>query len=116
MRDLDMSDVLRDADDMHSQYLNTMYNEFDVKTDPELGELRYKAGTLAREGNIYAIEAVEMIDHILLGRIATSLCEGCLDRTGCDMCCPPDFDWMADAYNREAEENMLGRLLFPNEY
>jgi hypothetical protein len=27
-----------------------------------------------------------------------------------------DGSWLADAYNREAEESMLGRPLFPNEY
>lgn len=27
-----------------------------------------------------------------------------------------DGSWEADAYNREAEEDMLGRPLFPNEY
>ena len=26
------------------------------------------------------------------------------------------MEWERDAYNREAEENMLGRPLFPNEY
>jgi hypothetical protein len=43
-------------------------------------------------------------------------CEGCGDGGGCDMCDPYPF-WQDDlGVNREAEESMLGRPLFPNEY
>lgn len=113
MKDLDMSDVLADARDMLDQQLMRMYNEFDKLSDAELEEFRYWARIRAHaENDTFELRA---LDDILLRRHST-LCEGCLGRYGCEMCCPSDFSWMADAYNREAEENMLGRPLFPNEY
>lgn len=115
-RDLDMGDVMADAAAMRDEFLHQMWLEFDRKSDVELNEVLYKVGPTARGGNEYSILVTDCINHIMLSRTVTTLCEGCFDRTGCDMCCPPDFDWMADAYNREAEENMLGRPLFPNEW
>lgn len=111
-----MSDVLADAQDMRDAFLNELYARMDRKSDAELEHDRYKVGELARQGNFYAIDVVLCINCIMLHRTVTTLCEGCLDRYGCDMCCPPDFSRMAEAYNRELEAESLGRPLFPNEY
>jgi hypothetical protein len=54
----------------------------------------------------------------------TDDCDGCCasdtracHRGGCDMCEPyPFWEAEAEAYNREYEEERLGRPLFPNEY
>ncbi len=110
-----MSDVLADADNMRADYFNALWMDLDRRSDWELQKTRYSIGIQAREGNPYSIECLVIMDQILLTR-HTSLCEGCLGRTGCDMCCPPDFSWMNDAYDREGQEEMLGRPLFPNEY
>jgi hypothetical protein len=90
-RDLDMSDVLADARDMEQDYLNRLFFELDKKSDAELGHDLYKVGDLARQGNYYAIDVTRTIEVILIHRHST-LCEGCLGRHGCDMCCPPQFD------------------------
>lgn len=115
MKDLDMSDVLADAEDQKADYYNKLWIALECNSDEELGKVIYDYGIEAREGRHFSMDVLRMAETIRLTRIATTLCEGCLDRTGCDMCCPPDFD---DYYgiNREAEENMLGRPLFPNEY
>lgn len=90
MRDLDMGDVLADARNMEDQFWSQMWLEYDRKTDDELRELHYAASIRARaEGDIMEMR---LIDFILLGRMATTLCEGCLGRTGCDMCNPTQLD------------------------
>jgi len=116
MRDLDMSDVLADADRMRDEYYDRLYMELEVLDLVELGRKLYWLGILARKGDQDAAMLVRMIGDIRLRQIATSLCEGCLDRYGCMMCCPWDDGGLADALNREHEEMALGRPLFPNEY
>lgn len=115
MRDLDMSDVLADAQDMLDQHLMQMYNKLDQHTDAELEEFRYWARIRAHaEGDIYELRA---IDDILLRRTATTLCEGCLDRYGCDMCCPPTFmDFHSGADDTDYHYEKFGRPALPNEY
>lgn len=118
MKDLDMSDVIADGERMYQELIDMMYVEFNRDSDEELAHKRYKVGSLAREGNFYAIDATLVINHLLLTRTVTTLCEGCLDRTGCDMCCPPDFtEYDYPEYDEQtAHFERFGRPAFPNEY
>lgn len=117
MRDLDMSDVLADAQRMQDVYYDQLLHDLDTLEDAELDQTLYQHGIQARAGREFSMDVVQIIGYIRLTRINTTLCEGCLDRYGCDVCCPPTYmDWVGDAMNRDAEEEMLGRPLFPNEY
>lgn len=119
MRDLDMGDVMADASDMRDQYYNQIFNDLDRRFTPELEELRYKLGIQARGGNSFSQDVLGMLDHIMLTRTVTTLCEGCLGRTGCDMCCPPDFSLsdMYPEYDPQTDHyERFGRPEFPNEY
>lgn len=90
MPDLDMGDVLADAQRMLDEQWHWIWVEHDRKSDAELRELHYAASIRARaEGDTMEMR---VIDFILIHRMATTLCEGCLNRTGCDMCCPPEYD------------------------
>ncbi len=116
MADLDQSSVEADAARAYQDYLDRLYVHFDRHSDAELQHFRYNYGIFARSsGNA---DEYLLLDHILLTR-HTTLCEGCLGRTGCDMCCPPDFD-MADMYpgydDQTAHYERFGRPALPNEY
>lgn len=115
MRDLDWSDVLDDADRMYQAQLDAVYTNLDALSTPDLEHKRYKIGEEARMGHFAMIDAYEIANHLVNVRNGTT-CEGCGWRGGCMMCCPWDDGGLADAFNREAEEQMLGRPLFPNEY
>lgn len=119
MRDLDMSDVIADAREMERQSLDQMYFELDRLSDDGIRRVRYDEGAEARAGDHYSINMVIAADTILLHRTVTTLCEGCLGRYGCDMCCPPSFT-LADMYpgydESDAHYEQFGRPEFPNEY
>lgn len=115
MRDLDQSDVDRDAQNMMDEYYQRMWYLFDDQSDAELGRTRYNRGAEAREGCLDAIMVVSCIDFILLHRMVTTLCEGCLGRTGCDMCCSSYYDEVNPFYDDQHFER-FGRPEFPNEY
>lgn len=117
MRDLDMSDVLADAQDMLDQHLWEMYRKLEVLPTEELEHNRYWARIRAHEeGDIYELRA---IDDILLMRVATTICEGCRGYGGCDMCSPPEYNISYDypMYDPQADHyERFGRPVFPNEY
>jgi len=115
--DLDMSDVLADADRMFSDMLDRMVEDDEIT----LRINRYDYGPDARAGEPHSIAVVETCDYVL----AHYRCfrefgphdehDDC-ERILADMNGGDDGSWYADALNREAEEGMLGRPLFPNEY
>lgn len=115
MNDLDWSNVHADASFAYDEFLNRMMNTFDSKDTVELERLRYfHRIEVHAHYHVADIDLLRVLDYLLLGRLATSLCEGCFGRTGCDMCNPPDFadefDYQTDHYER------FGRPAFPNEY
>lgn len=116
MPDLDMSDVFADAEQMHRQFLQDMYNDLDRRPTPEVEKLRYMVGILAREGNYYAIDATVALNYIMLMRVTETICEGCRNQDGCDMCCPPDFDYYFGGPDQDAHFERFGRPALPNEY
>jgi hypothetical protein len=91
------------------------YYQLEKLDTVELERLRYYMRVQAQNGNEYSTLALRIMDDILLRRLATSLCECCLGRTGCDMCNPPQFD---DQYyiDQDAHFQRFGRPAFPNEY
>lgn len=114
MRDLDMGDVLADAARMEDDYFNRLFEDLEVLDPADLDRELYRYSIEARQGRKFSMDVVQMIGYIRLTRIQTTLCEGCLDRTGCDMCCPPDFtDYTVD---QDAHYEQFGRPAFPNEY
>lgn len=118
MRDLDMSDVLEDANRLEQDYYDYMYRTHELADTPTLEQWRYQLGIVARETSFPGtIMQLRMIDDILLSRLVTTLCEVCLGRTGCDMC-NPDYSYLYDdGYDMQhAHYEQFGRPAFPNEY
>lgn len=118
MRDLDYADVLADASRLEQDYYDDKYRAYEVLDTPTLEQQRYWLGAVAREMSFTeSIVLMRMIDDILLARLAISLCEVCLGRTGCDMC-NPDYSYLYDDdYDMQhAYYEQLGRPAFPNEY
>ena len=104
MRDLDQSDVEADAMQMFDNYLNWLINAPRIDQQRE----RYIWGGYARQGDIHGVAILATIDY------ARSEV-GMLETMGSNM--SSDWgDYERDAYSREAEEEMMGRPLFPNEY
>jgi hypothetical protein len=73
------------------------------------------------EGSMFCIYCGLTSDDIMDG--CSDDCDGCCasdtvacHQGGCDMCEPYDFSYLSDDFNREYEEEALGRPLFPNEY
>lgn len=120
MPDLDWSNVHNDVDFAYGDFLNRLFITLDRHSSPELQHLRYRQRIEVHKHNHVAdIDCLLMIESILLTRLATTLCEGCLGRTGCDICCPPNFT-PADMYPEydpdTAHYERFGRPAFPNEY
>lgn len=120
MKDLDWSDVEADADRMRDAQYNEQWLTFERMDDDELERLRYHMSITARSTDFsWTIDCLRMIDLLLLFR-HTTLCEGCLDRTGCDMCNPFDPYDFASAFmtsdDADAHFERFGRPAFPNEY
>lgn len=116
MPDLDWSNVHDDATFAYDDFLTRMTISLDCNSDAELQHLRYRQRIEAHKTGYTAdIDCLLIIEHLLLSRLVTAICEGCFGRYGCHMCNPPMPD---DGYalNREIEEERLGRPLFPNEY
>jgi hypothetical protein len=104
MKDLDQSDVEADASRMFDNYLENLPHWDDLSLQRE----RYIWGGYARQGDLHGVAILATIDY------ARSQV-GQLEMMGSAMAA--DWgDYERDAYNREAEEEMLGRPLFPNEY
>lgn len=102
---------------MDTDNLNAAWMTAEVMSDGDLLATRYYQRIEAQQtSDPLAIDILLLVERVWLTRHLYTLCEGCLGRTGCDMCCPPDFSWMVDDFNREYEEHMMGRPLFPNEY
>lgn len=118
MRDLDWSDVLDDADRMRDEYFMRLYNNIAILDDNALRKEIYRLGIEARAGREFSMDALRMAEIELTGRLITTLCEGCWNRTGCDMCCPPDFTDLYGQYNAfdDGHYERFGRPAFPNEY
>lgn len=120
MKDLDWGDVLADAQRMRDEYYHEWFMTFDRMDTPTLEQTRYHLGIAARATGFEAsVDFLRMSDHILLTRIAHTLCEGCLNRYGCDMCNPPQFDMsdMYPGYDPQTDHyERFGRPELPNEY
>lgn len=117
-KDLDMSDVIADAEAQFDRFLYDLQDE--SRTDLEY--LRYRYGPDARQGEPHGIAVITTINYILSTPCVLEFgwhdehsdCQRMLDTMDGDYGDPDS--WYADAYNREREEEMLGRPLFPNEY
>lgn len=105
-RDLDQSDVEADARDMLDAQLADDYERLTSFTDAEILEHRYWVSIDARRGSPYERFEIAMCNEILFNRHVNDEFEQPWD----------DGSWLADSLNREAEEQSLGRPLFPNEY
>lgn len=116
-RDLDGYDYEREAENMFSDFLDLLFEESEIT----LLINRYDYGPDARRGDPHAIAVVEVCDEVLAHydcyqefgpHDGHSDCNRILDtmRGGYG------GDDLAYALNRAAEEEMLGRPLFPNEY
>ena len=113
MKDLDMSDVLADADRMKDEYYEQIFNYLVVLSDNELSQEIYRLGISARAGREFDMDCYQMAQEIHLVNIG-AICEGCGNQGGCDMCCPPDFtDYGID---QDAHFARFGRPALPNEY
>lgn len=121
MRDLDWADVEADASRMRDQMMAAEWNRVAAAPDAELEAERYDLGIICRaSAPWFETELLMLIDQELLSR-HTSLCEGCLGRTGCDMCCPPDAEALMGLNYPEYDPQFdhferFGRPAFPNEY
>lgn len=122
MPNLDWSNVHADADFEYNDFLNRMWTEFEHRDTVTLEHLRYSQRRWVVNGHdtVADIDLLRMLDEVLLRRLATTLCEGCLGRTGCDMCRPPNWS-MSDMYpgyddGADAHFERFGRPEFPNEY
>lgn len=102
--------------DLNTDFAVALYIDLEKRDTPELEKLRYYLRIQAHEGNFYSTLTMRMIDYILLIRIATTLCEVCLGRTGCDMCCPSYFTDYYTYDDQVAHYEQFGRPAFPNEY
>ena len=115
-RDLDMSDVLADADRMFSEFLDLMVDDDEIT----LRINRYDYGPDARQGEPHAIAVVETCDYLIPRPCYREFGDHDHDPARCAMILDNmNASWddgFADAYNRELEAESLGRPLFPNEY
>jgi hypothetical protein len=76
-RDLDMSDVLRDADDQFDAFLHSIWGEDEV----ELARLRYLYGEEARQGTSrYSLAVVATIDGARAERLHDDIVDRMIDR------------------------------------
>lgn len=118
MPDLDFSNVHADARVNYDDMLHRLFVTLDRHDVPTLERLRYKMRVEAQSGFPFDVDSLRMIETILLSRLVTTLCEGCLGRTGCDMCNPPDYSYLDDyGFDRQtAHFERFGRPEFPNEY
>lgn len=117
MNDLDWSDVVADGERMFDEFLVALADADTVSLQVN----RYDYGPDARRGDPHAIAVVETCDYLIPKPCYREFGDHDHDVVECsrilhDMSGGDDGSWYADALNREAEENMLGRPLFPNEY
>lgn len=118
MKDLDMGDVMADARRMEQDYYDQLMLDFDRLDDVELNRVLYINSITARSGVCHrnAITAVQIINYLRLARINTTLCEGCFDRTGCDMCCPDYYPFDGFGDDQDDHYERFGRPALPNEH